>query len=87
MIAEILAEDSRGVFRGQVGYDIIITNLASKYTSAVFSQDLSDHCLIACVRNWSAVKRPPLLTVKRSLKHFNEQAFLIDLARCILEGY
>jgi hypothetical protein len=22
--------------------------LPSKYTSAVFSQDLSDHCLIAC---------------------------------------
>ncbi|KAK6325022.1 hypothetical protein J4Q44_G00043640 [Coregonus suidteri] len=43
--------------------------------------DLSDHCLIACVRNGSAVKRPPLITVKRSLKHFSEQAFLIDLAQ------
>jgi hypothetical protein len=56
--------------------DIILTNLPSKYTSAVFNQDLSDHCLIACVRNGSAVKRPPLITVKRSLKHFSEQAFL-----------
>ena len=61
--------------------DIILTNLPSKYTSAVFNQDLSVHCLIACVRNGSAVKRPPLITVKRSLKHFSEQAFLIDLAR------
>ena len=26
-------------------------------------------------------KRPPLITVKRSLKHFCEQAYLIDLAR------
>uniref|UniRef100_A0A8K9WUZ7 Reverse transcriptase domain-containing protein n=1 Tax=Oncorhynchus mykiss TaxID=8022 RepID=A0A8K9WUZ7_ONCMY len=60
--------------------DIILTNLPSKYTSAVFNQDLSDHCLIACIRNGSAVKRPPLITVKRSLKHFSEQAFLIDLA-------
>uniref|UniRef100_A0A8C8M2N6 Dynamin-like GTPase OPA1, mitochondrial n=1 Tax=Oncorhynchus tshawytscha TaxID=74940 RepID=A0A8C8M2N6_ONCTS len=52
--------------------DIILTNLPSKYTSAVFNQDLSDHCLIACIRNGSAVKRPPLITVKRSLKHFSE---------------
>jgi hypothetical protein len=60
---------------------IILTNLPSKYTSAVFNQDLSDHCLIACIRNGLAVKRSPLITVKRSLKHFSEQAFLIDLAR------
>ena len=61
--------------------DIILTNSPSKYTSAVFNQDLSDHCLIACIRNGSAVKRPPLIKVKRSLKHFSEQAFLIDLER------
>jgi hypothetical protein len=51
--------------------DITLTNLPSKYTSAVFNQDPSDHCLIALVHNGSAV------TVKRSLKHFSEQAFLI----------
>jgi hypothetical protein len=28
----------------------------------------------------SAVKRPPLITVKCSLKHFSEQVFQIDLA-------
>ena len=60
--------------------DIILINLPSKYTSAVFNQDLSDHCLIACIRNRSAVKRPRLSSVKRFLKHFSEQAFLIDLA-------
>jgi hypothetical protein len=61
--------------------DIILTNLPSKSTSAVFNQDLSDHCLIACIRYGSAVKRPPFITVKCSIKHFCEQAFLIDLAR------
>uniref|UniRef100_A0A8C7RJN6 Reverse transcriptase domain-containing protein n=1 Tax=Oncorhynchus mykiss TaxID=8022 RepID=A0A8C7RJN6_ONCMY len=60
--------------------DIILTNLPSKYTYAVFNQDLSDPCIIACIRNGSAVKQPPHVTVKRSLKHFSEQAFLIDLA-------
>jgi hypothetical protein len=59
--------------------DIILTNLPSKHISAVFNQDLSDHCLIACVRNGS--KQPSLVTVKCCRKHFSEQAFLIDLAR------
>ena len=30
--------------------DIILTNLPSKYTSAVFNQDFNDHFLIACIR-------------------------------------
>ena len=60
--------------------DVILTNSPSKYTSAVFNQDLSDHRLIAFIRNGSATKEPPLFTVKRSVKHFCEQAFLIDLA-------
>ena len=66
--------------------DIILTNLPSKYISAVFNQDLSNRCLIACICNGSAVKQPPLITVKRSLKHFNEQAFLIDLAWVTWKG-
>jgi hypothetical protein len=61
--------------------DIILTIWPSIYIFAVFNQDLSDHCLIACIRHGSAVKRPPLITVKRSLKHFCEKAFLIYLAR------
>ena len=60
--------------------DIILTNLPSNYIS-VFNQDLSDQCLIACIRNGPAVKRPPLIPVKHSLKYFSEQAFLINLAR------
>ena len=61
--------------------DIICSNLPSKYTSAVLNKDLNDHCLITCVHIGSAVKRPPLIAVKRFLKHFSEQAFLINLAR------
>jgi hypothetical protein len=61
--------------------DNIRTNLPFKYISAVFNQNLSNHCLIACVRDGSAVKLPPFITVKLSLKHFSKQAFLIDLAR------
>jgi hypothetical protein len=47
--------------------DIILTNFPFKYTSAVFNQDLSNHCLIASIRNGSAVKQRPLITIKRSL--------------------
>ena len=36
---------------------------------------------MACFRIGSAVKRPPLITVIRSLKHFSAQAVLIDLAQ------
>ena len=35
--------------------DIILTNLPSKYTSAVFNQELSDHYLIACVRGQTTI--------------------------------
>ncbi|CDQ98605.1 unnamed protein product [Oncorhynchus mykiss] len=80
IINEPTRYNSKSVNTGTL-IDVILTNSPSKYTSAVFSQDLSDHCLIACIRNGSATKRPPLITVKRSLKHFCEQAFLIDLAR------
>ena len=79
MINEPTRYNSKTVNTGTF-IDVILTNSPSKYTSAVFNQDLSDHCLIACIRNGSVFKRPPLITVKRSLKHFCEQAFLIDLA-------
>lgn len=83
-LTQIIKEPTRynpnSVSKGTL-IDVILTNWPSKYTSAVFNQDLSDHCLIACIRYGAAVKRPPLITVKRSLKHFCEQAFLIDLAR------
>ena len=76
MIKEPTRYNPKSVTMGTL-LDIILI----KYTSAVVNQDLSDHCLIACIRYGSEVKRPPLITVKRSLKHFSKQAFLIDLAR------
>ena len=80
MIKEPTRNNPKSVTIGTLK-DIILTNLPSKYTSAVFNQDLSDPCLNACVRNGSTVNRPHLITVKRSLKHFSKQDFLIDLAR------
>ena len=58
----------------------ILTNTPSNYRSGVFSQDLSDHCAIACVRSGLSVKRPPVIVTKRSLKNFDNQAFLQDVA-------
>jgi hypothetical protein len=80
IINEPTRHNPRSVNMGTL-IDIILTNLPSKYTSAVFNRDLSDHCLIVFVRNGSAVKPPPLIPVKRSLKHFSELDFLIDMAR------
>ena len=80
MIKEPTRYNPTSVNKGTL-IDIILTNLPSKYTSAVFNQDLSNHCLIACIRYGSTAKRLLLITVKRSLKHFSEQVFLIDLAR------
>ena len=58
-LAHIINEPTRynpkSVNKGTL-IDIILTNLPSKYISAVVNQDLSDHCLIACVHNGSAVK-------------------------------
>jgi hypothetical protein len=80
IIKETTRYNHKSINMGTLIY-IILTNLPSKYTSAVFNQDLSNHCLIACISYGSSVKRPPLITVKCSLKHFCEQVFLIDLAQ------
>ena len=55
MIMEPTRCNAESVNKGTLIY-IILTNLPSKYTSAVFNQDLSDRCLIACIRYGSAVK-------------------------------
>ena len=80
MINEPTSYNPKSINTGTIIH-IILTNRPSKYTTAVFNQDLSDLCLIAHIRNGSAIKRPPLITIKCSLKHFREEAFLIDLAR------
>ncbi len=60
--------------------DVILTNAPSNYKSGVFSQDMSDHCAIACIRSGSTVKPPPVTVSKRSLKKFDLEAFLHDTA-------
>ncbi|KAF3833161.1 hypothetical protein F7725_026826, partial [Dissostichus mawsoni] len=60
--------------------DVILTNNPDRYKTGVFCSDLSDHCLIGCIRNGGTIKQPVLTTHRRILKHFDEQAFLYDLA-------
>ena len=69
MINEPTTYNPKSVNMGTL-IDVILTNSPTKYTFAVFNQDLSDHCLIACIRNGSATKRPPLITVKHSQTPF-----------------
>ena len=38
--------------------DVILTNNPDRYQSGVFCNDLSDHCLTACVCNGCSVKQP-----------------------------
>jgi len=61
--------------------DLIITNTAHKFNSTgIFCNDVSDHCVIACVRNTKIPKlKPNFLFFKRYFKNFEEQAFLHDL--------
>ena len=60
--------------------DVIYTNSPYMYQSGVFCSDISDHCFTACIRTNCSVKKPILTSSKRILKHFDEQAFLHDLA-------
>ena len=60
--------------------DLFITNNPHKYTSAgVFPNDVSDHCVIACVKDAKIPKAKPRYITKRDAKHFCEQGFWQDL--------
>ncbi len=60
--------------------DLIITNAAHKFTSTgIFCNDISDHCVIACVQDTKIPKVKPCFIFKRYFKNFEEQAFLHDL--------
>ena len=60
--------------------DVILTNVPHKYsTASIFAHDISDHCVIATVRNTKIPKTKPRILVKRDLKHFSEQGFFHDL--------
>lgn len=66
--------------------DVIFTNMPHKYTStAVFCNDVSDHCAIACIRDTKLPKHKSRYVFKRCFKRFNEQAFIQDLYNCNLE--
>ncbi len=43
---------------------------------SVFANYLSDHCVVATVRNTKITKSKPCINTKRNMKHFKEQAFL-----------
>ncbi len=47
--------------------------------ASVFANDISDHCVVATVRNTKIPKSKPCIITKRDMKHFKEQAFLHDL--------
>ena len=44
-----------------------------------FPLDFSDHCPIGCIRSTKISRAHPHVTIRRSYKHFHEQAFLTDL--------
>ncbi len=47
--------------------------------ASVFANDISDHCVVATVRNTKIPKSKPCIITKRNMKHFKEPAFLHDL--------
>jgi len=60
--------------------DLILTNVPYKYSAAsVFANNISDHCVVATVRNTKIPKTKPHIIIKRDMKHFSEQGFFYDL--------
>lgn len=60
--------------------DVILTNSPHKYSAVgIFSNDVSDHCTVACVRNCKLPKTKPRFIFKRNYKYLNEQPFAHDL--------
>lgn len=56
--------------------DIILTNVPHKFSSlGVFCNDISDHCVVAAIRNTKMPKSKPCTIYKKNLKPFNEQAY------------
>ncbi len=57
--------------------DLFLTNAPHKYSDiGIFANDLSDHCVIATVRQAKLPKARLRIVFKRDFKHFCEQAFL-----------
>lgn len=47
----------------------------------MFANDVSDHCVVAVVRDRKLPKQNSRIITRHSLKYFKEQAFLYDLAK------
>uniref|UniRef100_A0A8C7TQ07 Tripartite motif-containing protein 35-like n=1 Tax=Oncorhynchus mykiss TaxID=8022 RepID=A0A8C7TQ07_ONCMY len=77
---EIVPSASHPV-RGSDECDIHQRRCHISHCDTELSVELRDMFASIWGRNTVASKRPPLITVKRSLKHFSKQAFLTDLAR------
>jgi len=63
-LLQIINEPTRCNTKSPEKKHLYFTNLPSKFSSAVFCQDISDHCLFAYMYNGLAIKRPPLITIK-----------------------
>lgn len=60
--------------------DLIFSNKSDKILACgVFDLGISDHCPTACVRSTRLKKTQSHIIIKRNLKNFNEQAFIVDL--------
>ena len=59
--------------------DLILTNAPFKYSSVGVFADVSDHCLIAAVRDSKVLKSKPRFVERQNMKLFVEQGFLHDL--------
>ena len=60
--------------------DLFLTNVPHKYSMAgTFANDISDHCVIAAVRNAKVLKTKPHFVIKCNMKAFVEQGFHHDL--------
>lgn len=60
--------------------DLFLTNVPHKYSMVgSFANDISDHCVIAAVRNAIVPKTKPHFVIKRNMKIFVKQGFRHDL--------
>ncbi len=59
---------------------VILTNIPHVFSAiGIVCNDISDHCVISCVRNFKMLKSSPRFIFKRQFKMFNVQAFLHDV--------
>ena len=71
------------IYNIQISRRDLLTNTPQKYNDiGVFSNDISDHCTVACARDTKLPKCKPRILIKIHFKTFLENAFLHDLNIC-----